>query len=128
MKVRFSLRRLLLLVTLIAVVCFFVVRPTMLATQLVSRVNGGDFGQVDSLGLRKQIWNYKRENGEIYSYDEFRIEAELKPRSWKDIRQFRRRVAINVWPPQHASHLSGMTGVYVFVRSSGPQIGGEEWE
>ena len=128
MRPRFSMRWLLVFVTLVAIVCGILVRPTFLAHQFAAKVNIGDFSEVDSLGLRGHIWIYKKENGESYPYSDFRIEAVLHPLSWRDFFQFRRRVSINIWPPQNAKHLSGMTGVYAFVRCGGPKLGGETWE
>jgi hypothetical protein len=128
MRLRYSIRWLLVFVTLAAIAITVAVRPTTLAHKFAARVNRGSFSEVDALGLRTHIWLYKNQQGAAYPYEELRIEAVVKPLSWRDIRSFRRRVSIGVWPPPNADHLIGMIGVYAFVRLSGPKLGGEDWE
>jgi hypothetical protein len=131
-KLRFSLRWLLAIVTLVAFACAILLRPTLLAHQFVARVNRGDFSEADALGLQRQLWSFKKESGEKYAYKELRIEATVHPNSWRDILQLRRRVSIDVQAPDGVDELPGgfanNLGVYVFVRLAGPKFGGEAWE
>jgi hypothetical protein len=123
MRLRFSLRWLLVGVTVAAIACGIFVFPTFLALQLVRSVNNGDYRQLDSLKLMDANWQYKK-----YSYKDLRIEAVLHPRTWRDAFQFRRRVSINIWRPQNVTDVPISSSSYVFVRITGPKLGGETWE
>lgn len=117
------MRWLLVVTALVAIACWIVVRPTILARRIVTQVNNGDFRVLDSLGLRDDLWQYKE-----YSYKDMRIEAVLFPRTWRDVFQFRRRVSIDVWPPPNAKDAPGNASSWVFLRLTGPKLGGETWE
>jgi hypothetical protein len=66
--------------------------------------------------------------GEKYPLKALRIEAVLKPPSWRDVLHFRRRVSINVWASPDALDDPGNSSMYVFVRFAGAKLGGEKWE
>ena len=123
MRPRFSIRWLLLFVTLVAIACGIFIFPTLRAGQLVSAVNNGDFSELDSLEMMKANWQYKK-----YSYKDLKTQAVLHPRTWRDVFQFRRRVSINMWPPANTENLSPMSATYVFVHLARTRLGGETWE
>jgi hypothetical protein len=129
MRLRFSMRWILAITTIMVILCGFVIHPTLVAQRLATEVNNGNFRQLVRLEITKQLWQYKRSDGQKYSLEELRIEAALHPRSWRDFFTFRRRVSINVWPPLGAPEsVPAATSSYVFVRTTGSKAGGESWE
>ena len=129
MRLRFSIRWLFILVTIVAILCGIYVLPTFKARQFVAKVNNGDFTELYSLNFPDQIWQFTRGKGKRYSLEELRIEAVLHPRTWRDVCQFRRRVSVNVWPPSNADkRLPAEDSTYVFVHIAGTKLDGEPWE
>src|SRR5437868_3638636 len=102
MRPRFSLRWLFVLVTIVAIACGIFVLPTYKAHQLAAKINNGDFSELYSLKYPDRIWQFTRGLGK-YSLEELKPRATLHPMTWRDARQFRRRVSVDVWPPQGAN-------------------------
>jgi hypothetical protein len=95
----------------------------------VAKINHGDFSELYSLDYPDRIWQFTNGNGKKYSLEELRIEAVLHPRTWRDLRQFRRRVSVGVWPhPDAGEAIPRQDSSYVFVRITGAKFGGETWE
>ena len=122
------MRWLFLLVTIVAIACGIFVLPTYKARQFVAKINNGDFSELNSLKYSDRIWQFTRGIGK-YSLEELRIAAVLHPMTWRDVRQFRRRVSVDMWPPPNADErLPAQDSSYVFVRVTGAKFGGEPWE
>ena len=123
MQARFSTRRLMIFVTLVAIACGFLVAPTFPARRFVTAVNSGDYQELISIGFERSFWDYK-----AFPLQDLKIRAVLHPKSWRDIFQFRRRVSIDVWPPANAKNVAPQSSAYAFTRITGTKLGGETWE
>jgi hypothetical protein len=101
MRPRFSVRVLLVVVSVLAFVCYLLlVRPSVLADQFVAAVNQRDFMAANSLLLhRSSRLNEKFTEFETVAPDSKRIAfiyAEVLPREWRDIRSCQRRLIFRV--------------------------------
>jgi hypothetical protein len=125
---RFSMRWLMVFVTIVAIICGVLVAPTFVAREFVTKVNSGDFSELYSLEYPDRIWQFTRGIGK-YSLEELKPKATLHPMTWRDVCQFRRRVSVGIWPPPGADErLPRQDSSYVFVRVTGAKFGGETWE
>ena len=94
MRLRFSIRWLLVLIAAAATLCYVLfVRPTVLAHRFVDAVKGGDYETAKSLLLDedKNVWVFRRSQAAI-SLD--RLYAEVLPHEWSDIWRLRRRLLL----------------------------------
>jgi hypothetical protein len=120
---RFSLRWLLVAFTLVAVVLYVLfVHPTIAANRFVAAVNRGDFSQLESLGLLRNLQTYNKD----YTFEKVTVRAKLKPRAWRDVYKFRRNVDVRVAFPKGES-AGGANGCvdYVVVHINGATWGRE---
>ena len=103
MRLRFSVRVLLVAVALLAASCYLLfVRPSLLAERFVAAVNARDYRVAESL-LKPQRF---RSGANLVAYytspsaepttKAVLIYAEVLPREWNDIWSFRRRVIFRV--------------------------------
>jgi len=87
---RFSLRRLLIIVTLLAVASYALfVRPTVLANRLAQAVNAGDLQSAEAL-LGDPAGNAFQT-----AFTEATSVAEVSPREWSDVWHLRRTVVVS---------------------------------
>jgi hypothetical protein len=95
MRMRFSLRVLFIVVTLLAVALyFFVVRPTTLAQKYVEAVARHDYDTAKKMMIGDFPWSRIVEQSNLPDPDH--IYAEIMPREWQDAWRGRRRVILRV--------------------------------
>src|SRR6478735_5443629 len=93
MRPRFSLRWLLIVFTLIAVALYvFFVHPTVAANRFVVAVNRGDFRELTALGMLKSLKSIIKD----FSFENYTVSAELKPRTWRDVCKFCRKALVYI--------------------------------
>jgi hypothetical protein len=102
---RFSLRWLLIALTLFALVLYlFVVHPTVRAHQLIAAINHGDFRGLMELGMLGSLQSHDKN----YSFENCNTTAEIASRTWPDVYKCRRNVVVHVrFPAGHATRISG---------------------
>jgi hypothetical protein len=90
-RLRFSIRWLLVLIAASATLCYVLfVRPTVVAHRFVNAVAAGDYETVESL-LGHRLVVLKTDSQLID-----RVYAEVLPREWNDIWSLRRRLLVRV--------------------------------
>ena len=96
MRMRFSIRLLLLGVAVLAVVSYgLFVRPTHVAQRFVDAVNRQDLDMAGSLLTDPDVWPFNIDSTNVPSSVD-RLYAEVLPRERSDIWSFRRRVLLRV--------------------------------
>jgi hypothetical protein len=104
MRPRFSLRRLLIALTLFALVLYlFFVHPTVRAHQLVAAINQADFRELIAFGMLGSLQSHDKS----YSFENCDTIAELTPRTWPDVYKCRRNVVVHVRFPARHARISG---------------------
>jgi hypothetical protein len=94
---RFSMRWLLIAFTLIAIALYvFFVHPTVAANRFVGAVNRDDFRELTALGMLKDLKSISKD----FSFENCTVSAELKPRTWRDLYKFRRKVLVHIAFPK----------------------------
>ena len=96
MRLRFSIRWLMVLVAAMALVCYVLfVRPAVLAQRLVNAVHSRDYETAKSLVLNTDAWplNNQSVDGELSVDSAY---AEVLPRDWSDIWALRQRLILRV--------------------------------
>jgi hypothetical protein len=90
MRPRFSMRVLLVVLALLAAVCYLLlVRPTMLADRFDAAVNARDYAKAQALlrqpnaGPSRKLWEFK--SIAIGSRQIHFVYAEVLPREWRDL-------------------------------------------
>src|SRR5438309_11397074 len=95
MRLRFSLRLLFVLITMLAIALYwFVDRPTLLANRFVAAITARDYELAMSLLTNKTLWVFDHGPQRTAVID--RIYTEVLPREWKDIWMCRRRIIFRV--------------------------------
>jgi hypothetical protein len=95
MRLRFSVRLMFVLVTLLAISLYwFVARPSLLANRFVAAVNAHDFETAASLFDGKTTWALNRGPQRNVVID--RVYTELLPREWSDMWNGERRIIFRV--------------------------------
>jgi hypothetical protein len=110
---RFSLKWLLIACSLVAVALYvFFVHPTVRANRFVDAINGGDFRELTTLGMLKDLKSFSQD----FSFENCTVSAELKPRTWRDVYKFRRKALVRIDFPkgQTADRASALRN-YVMV-------------
>jgi hypothetical protein len=93
-RIHFSLRALLIVVTLTTIAAYwFVARPTILANRFATAVATGDFDSAKSL-LNKDFWPIDNLTDKTTSID--RVHAEVLPRDLLDLLAARRRIVFQI--------------------------------
>jgi hypothetical protein len=130
MRPRFSLKWLLIAVTVLSVVFYALfIHPTISAHRFVDAVNSGDFSGVKELraggsGSSTMLEDLQSWNKE-YTFENCKVSAELKPRTWRDVNKFRRIVWIHIaFPPGIKQGPTSLDNVLV-VHINGVTWGGE---
>jgi hypothetical protein len=103
MRPRFSVRLLLIVFAVLAVVCYVLLaRPTLMAERFASAVNNRDYGAAHSLLRDQRFWRrssffaiYTPQSATPTSKTVL-IYAEVLPREWSDIWSFQRRLIFRV--------------------------------
>jgi hypothetical protein len=94
MRLRFSLRMIFVIVTLLGISLCVVLQPTVIAKKFVAMVNGNDYKTAKSLLNDESLWSF--DYGPERHVSIARIYAELLPLEWQDFRNCRRRVCFQV--------------------------------
>jgi hypothetical protein len=98
-----SLRWLLILFTVLSV-SFYVlfIRPTALAKRFVRATNSGDFSALKTMSagssgsMLEDLQSWHKD----FTFENCKVSAEVKPRTWRDIYMFRRKVNLHIaFPP-----------------------------
>src|SRR5262245_14397317 len=94
---RFSLRWLLIALTLFALVLYlFFVHPTVRAHQLIAAINQGDYRALTDLKMHRALQRYDIS----YAFENCNTIAELMPRTWPNVCKCCRNIIVHVRFPR----------------------------
>jgi hypothetical protein len=90
-RLRFSLRWLLILFAVVAVILYFIfVRPTVVANRFASEINRGNLSELD------RLYTYNNGQAEVpFKRDDRSFAAVVQPRTWVDTICCRRRIEVD---------------------------------
>lgn len=91
---RFSLRLLLVAVTLSAIAVYFIARATKLAEEFVAAVSRKDFNAAGQMIIGEYSWSRIVEQSSLPSADG--VYADLMPWEWQDVWRGQRRIVLRV--------------------------------
>lgn len=125
MRPRFSLRLLMIAVTLLAIACYwFFVRPTAIAQRFVSAVGEKNYQQAESLCFDVDSKFLSETLDKIGNAE---VQVEIQPRDWQDIWKLQRRMILKVVPKEPLPNSNEWygAGAWIIATAAGitpPQI------